>query len=193
MSYNGSGAFTFTANTVQPAVAGTAIDASDFNDSMDEIEVALSTAICKDGQTTTTGRIPFDAGISVDGINIDGISSSFTCACTGPFASTNITVRYCRVADIVVLDFASCRPSGNSTAAPITLDMTNLPASCRPAVAKSLPCASVTDNGSDQGTPGMMNCTTSGDFTMNKSCGTTNFSSTSSTVGFYSFSISYRA
>lgn len=66
MPFNGSGSFSFTANTVQPAVTGTDIDSSDFNDSMDELETALSTCVTKDGQTTCTQRIPFTEGIYLD-------------------------------------------------------------------------------------------------------------------------------
>ena len=63
MSYNGSG--TFQINTSgQPVVAGTVISATAFNALTADLATGLSTAITKDGQTTTTARIPFAAGIN---------------------------------------------------------------------------------------------------------------------------------
>lgn len=63
MSYNGSG--TFQINTTgQPVVAGTVISSTAFNALTADLATGLSTAITKDGQTTTTARIPFAAGIS---------------------------------------------------------------------------------------------------------------------------------
>jgi hypothetical protein len=62
MSYNGSG--TFQINTSgQPVVAGTVISSTAFNALTADLATGLSTAITKDGQTTTTARIPFAAGI----------------------------------------------------------------------------------------------------------------------------------
>lgn len=63
MSYNGSG--TFQINTSgQPVVAGTVISSTAFNALTADLATGLSTAITKDGQTATTARIPFAAGIS---------------------------------------------------------------------------------------------------------------------------------
>jgi hypothetical protein len=63
MSYNGSG--TFQINTTgQPIVTGTVISATTFNSLTADLATGLSTAITKDGQTTTTARIPFAAGIT---------------------------------------------------------------------------------------------------------------------------------
>ena len=63
MSYNGSG--TFNINTTgQPVVAGTVITATAFNLLTADLATGLTTAITKDGQTTTTARIPFAQGIS---------------------------------------------------------------------------------------------------------------------------------
>ena len=63
MSYNGSG--TFQINTTgQPVVTGTVISSSAFNALTADLATGLSTAITKDGQTATTARIPFAAGIS---------------------------------------------------------------------------------------------------------------------------------
>jgi hypothetical protein len=63
MSYNGSG--TFNINTAgQPVVTGTSISSSVFNALTADLATGLSTAITKDGQTATTARIPFAAGIN---------------------------------------------------------------------------------------------------------------------------------
>jgi hypothetical protein len=63
VSYNGSG--TFQINTSgQPVVAGTVISSTAFNALTADLATGLSTAITKDGQTATTARIPFAAGIS---------------------------------------------------------------------------------------------------------------------------------
>ena len=63
MSYNGSG--TFVINTSgQPVVAGTVISSTAFNALTADLATGLSTAITKDGQTATTARIPFAAGIN---------------------------------------------------------------------------------------------------------------------------------
>ena len=63
MSYNGSG--TFNINTSgQPVVAGTVISAASFNALTADLATGLTTAMTKDGQTTTTARIPFAQGIS---------------------------------------------------------------------------------------------------------------------------------
>jgi len=63
MSYNGSG--TFNINTTgQPVVAGTVISSSAFNALTTDLATGLTTAITKDGQTTTTARITFAQGIT---------------------------------------------------------------------------------------------------------------------------------
>jgi phosphoribosylformimino-5-aminoimidazole carboxamide ribonucleotide (ProFAR) isomerase len=63
MSYNGSG--TFVINTAgQPVVSGTVISSTAFNALTADLGTGLSTAITKDGQTTTTARIPFAQGIN---------------------------------------------------------------------------------------------------------------------------------
>lgn len=63
MSYNGSG--TFQINTTgQPVITGTVISSTAFNSLTADLATGLSTAITKDGQTATTARIPFAAGIN---------------------------------------------------------------------------------------------------------------------------------
>jgi hypothetical protein len=65
MAYNGSGAFSRLYNWVADRIAATPITASRFDAEMDGMATGLSTAICKDGQTTVTGKIPFAQGINV--------------------------------------------------------------------------------------------------------------------------------
>ncbi len=63
MSYNGSG--TFVINTSgQPVITGTVISSTAFNALTADLGTGLSTAITKDGQTTTTAKIPFAFGLS---------------------------------------------------------------------------------------------------------------------------------
>ena len=63
MSYNGSGTFNIT-TTGQPVVTGTVISSTAFNALTADLATGLSTAITKDGQTTTTARIGFAQGVS---------------------------------------------------------------------------------------------------------------------------------
>ena len=63
MSYNGSGTFQIN-STGQPVVGGTIISSSTFNALTSDLATGLTTAITKDGQTTTTARIPFALGIN---------------------------------------------------------------------------------------------------------------------------------
>ena len=63
MSYNGSGTFVIN-STGQPVVTGTVISSSTFNSLTADLGTGLSTAITKDGQTTTTAKIPFAQGLS---------------------------------------------------------------------------------------------------------------------------------
>lgn len=74
MSYNGSG--TFNINTTgQPVVAGTVITASAFNALTADLATGLTTAITKDGQTTTTARITFAQGLT-SSLSTDSSSTS---------------------------------------------------------------------------------------------------------------------
>lgn len=74
MSYNGSGTFTIN-STGQPVVAGTVITASAFNALTTDLATGLTTAITKDGQTTTTARITFAQGIT-SSLTTDSSSTS---------------------------------------------------------------------------------------------------------------------
>ena len=63
MAYNGSGTFNIT-TAGQPVVTGTVISSTAFNALTADLATGLSTAITKDGQTTTTARIVFAQGVS---------------------------------------------------------------------------------------------------------------------------------
>ena len=63
MSYNGSGTFNIN-STGQPVVAGTVISAATFNSLTADLGTGLTTAVTKDGQTTTTARITFAQGFT---------------------------------------------------------------------------------------------------------------------------------
>lgn len=60
-----SGTYTAPVSSWNPAVAATDIDVTDWAALLSDISTALSTAICKDGQTTTTGLITFAQGANV--------------------------------------------------------------------------------------------------------------------------------
>jgi hypothetical protein len=63
MSYNGSGTFQINSSG-QPVITGTTISSTVFNALTADLATGLSTAMTKDGQTTTTARIPFALGIN---------------------------------------------------------------------------------------------------------------------------------
>jgi hypothetical protein len=56
MAYNGSGTFSLTAGN--PVVTGTTISSTWANNTLTDIATGLSTAVCKDGQTTVTANLP---------------------------------------------------------------------------------------------------------------------------------------
>ena len=61
MSYNGSGVFNIN-STGNPVVTATTISSTWANALTADLGTGLTTAICKDGQTTTTAAIPFSGG-----------------------------------------------------------------------------------------------------------------------------------
>src|SRR4051812_19417445 len=65
-AYNGSGTFVIT-GTGLPYVTGTTISSTVVNQVNTDLATGLSTAICKDGQTTTTAIVPFALGLTVAG------------------------------------------------------------------------------------------------------------------------------
>lgn len=69
MPFNGSGTYNAPASSWNPAVEDTEISVDDWADLLADFAAGLSKAICTDGQSTTTARIPFAEGISIsDGL-----------------------------------------------------------------------------------------------------------------------------
>lgn len=66
MPYNGGGNYT-PPSADFPAVAGTLIQASKFNNILNDVSTALSTVVTKDGQTTITANLPM-AGFKLTGL-----------------------------------------------------------------------------------------------------------------------------
>ena len=91
MSFNGSGTFVVNSSG-QPVVANTLITAAVFNAFTADVATGLSTAICKDGQTTITANIPF-SGMKITGLGAgtartDGASLATIQDGTGVYVAT---------------------------------------------------------------------------------------------------------
>lgn len=78
MPYNGSGSASASGSGNYPASASTLIESAKHNALIADFLTMFSTAICKDGQTTTTQRIPFAAGISTDTVNEQSAGTGVT-------------------------------------------------------------------------------------------------------------------
>lgn len=92
MAYNGSGTFSRLYNWVTDRDASVPITASRMDAEMDGMATGLSTAITKDGQTTTTASIPFAVGATF-GALITVTSSSASALTVGPNGATNPTLK----------------------------------------------------------------------------------------------------
>ena len=93
MSFNGSGTFVIN-STGQPVVTGTVISSSTFNSLTADLGTGLTTAITKDGQTTTTAKIPFAQGLSA------AVASNFAAGTVGApsiYLSTDTTTGLYRI------------------------------------------------------------------------------------------------
>lgn len=89
MAYNGSG--TFVINSAgQPVVTGTVISSTVFNAFTADIATGLSTAVTKDGQTTTTGLVNFALGLSVPD-NVFYIKDNVDATKIAQFQASSIT------------------------------------------------------------------------------------------------------
>lgn len=82
MPRDGNGVYVPPANSWNPAVEGTDIDAPDWNDTLNDIASAITGSIAADGQTVTTEAIPFQLGILTNtigerssgaGVTVDGV------------------------------------------------------------------------------------------------------------------------
>lgn len=79
MPRNGSGAYTPPSNSFNPAVANTTIDPAAWAQILSDLAAAITASIARDGQTATSQRIPFAAGV---GLN-DGAAALPALAFTG--------------------------------------------------------------------------------------------------------------
>lgn len=77
MPYNGSGTYTGPSNSWNPAVSATTINPTDWNSTFDDLELALTTALTKDGQTTPTANLPM-GGYKHTGVSATSGSASGT-------------------------------------------------------------------------------------------------------------------
>lgn len=75
MSFNSLGQFIIN-SPGQPVVPNTTITSTAFNALTADLATGLSTAICRDGQSTTTTLIPFASGLSIAGVSVPTIASS---------------------------------------------------------------------------------------------------------------------
>lgn len=130
---------------------------------------------------------------TVDDISIGDTKEegSFAVSATGPFAAESVTVRYYRYGKIVALQFPIMIKAGNNTAAAITLDMSNIPSSIRPAINMTFPASIVRDNGSDQATPGVLYLPTSGNASIFLNAGDSTFTNSTSDTGWSAFTVTY--
>jgi hypothetical protein len=94
VSFNGSGTFVINSSG-QPVVTNTVISSTAFNALTADLGTGLSTTITKDGQTTTTAKIPFALGLSA------AAASNFaagTVAAPGLYLSTDTGTGLYRIA-----------------------------------------------------------------------------------------------
>jgi hypothetical protein len=74
LAYNGSGTFNRVHDWTTDKTNAVAVTASRMDDEMDGMATGLSSAIVKDGQQTTTARIPFALGVSSMAGAVSGVS-----------------------------------------------------------------------------------------------------------------------
>lgn len=73
-----SGTYTLPSNTVSPAVQGTVIDPTDFNTTLDDIEVAMNASTYTDGLTATANLIVRTANTDTKKLSASGVSVGTT-------------------------------------------------------------------------------------------------------------------
>src|SRR5512139_1268007 len=78
MAYNSSGTFARLYSWATDKTNSVVVTAARMDAEHDGFATGLSTAICKDGQTTTTAVIPFAAGIKAADGSVTAPSVSFT-------------------------------------------------------------------------------------------------------------------
>jgi microcystin-dependent protein len=78
VAFNGSGTFNRVHNWVTDKSNVVPVTASRMDTEMDGMATGLTTAICRDGQSTTTARIPFAAGIGMSDGSVGTPALNFT-------------------------------------------------------------------------------------------------------------------
>src|SRR5215203_2385140 len=78
MAYNGSGSFVRVHSFATDKTNNVPVTASRMDAELDGMATGLSTAITKDGQTSTSTRIPFAAGVSAFAGAVGGVSYGAT-------------------------------------------------------------------------------------------------------------------
>jgi microcystin-dependent protein len=78
VAFNGSGTFNRVHNWVTDKSNVVPVTASRMDAEMDGMATGLTTAICRDGQSTTTARIPFAAGIGMSDGSVGTPAINFT-------------------------------------------------------------------------------------------------------------------
>jgi microcystin-dependent protein len=78
VAFNGSGTFNRVHNWVTDKSNVVPVTASRMDAEMDGMATGLTTAICRDGQSTTTARIPFAAGIGMSDGSVSTPAINFT-------------------------------------------------------------------------------------------------------------------
>lgn len=129
MSYNGAGVFNLY-TPGNPVVTGTTVSSSWANNTLSDIASGLSTAVTKDGQTTTTAKIAFAQGIDVSSVaNSFYFSTTFTATLTGCTTAPTYSVKVTKIGNQVTINV----PTVTGTSNAITKTLTGMPATYRPA------------------------------------------------------------
>jgi hypothetical protein len=87
MAFNGTGTFARIHSWVSDKANSIKILASRMDSEMDGFATGLSTCITKDGQTTTTAKIPFAAGVSLAGASTQSAAGTMAWSGTNTHAS----------------------------------------------------------------------------------------------------------
>jgi hypothetical protein len=124
MAFNGSGTFVRLYNWVNDKANSIKITASRMDAEMDGMATGLSTCITKDGQTVTTARVPFAAGLSAGAglVGTPAIVLDPTNAVSGLYQTTanewrlslNSTLKYTFGSNFTVAGNIGCGTTGGT-------------------------------------------------------------------------------
>jgi hypothetical protein len=90
LAYNGTGSFDRLFSWATDKINNIRILASRMDSEMDGFATGLSTCVTKDGQTTTTERIPFAQGVGLSGASVVNPGGTFGLVPTGGSASRHL-------------------------------------------------------------------------------------------------------